>query len=380
MSRSIFLVDTFYYAVLESLGLDKVLVSTDYERRLEEALGFGFGTGGAYVRNLRDLGWDARIAVANSLALQDLWARSHRASSPIPLAWRYGPHLSRLPVARNLLHKFPHLHSVLLDQIVDAKPEVVMVQDLNLVPPGLARAIRAHTRLLVGEIASPLPPKRFLTSYDLIVSALPSIVETARAWGIPSRYIPLAFDDRWEAPIPASEREIDAIFVGSFSRLQPATAPLLREVAAAVPGLQIYGPAAPGVLADAGLDAHYRGEAWGRDMFNLLARSKMVINRHGSVAGPYAVNMRMFETTGSGAALITEEKSNLGELFDVGTEVLSYRSPDVAAQLAAGLLADPVRLDAIAAAGQRRTLAEHTYRHRAELLTQTVDDAEAGRL
>ena len=380
MSRSIFLVDTFYYAVLESLGLDKVLVSTDYEGRLEDALAFGFGTGGAYVRNLRDLGWNSDIAIANSLALQDLWARTRGRTSPIPLAWRYGPHLSRLPIGRNLLHKFPHLHSVLLDQIVEERPDVVMVQDLNLVPPGLARAIRKHTGMLVGEIASPLPPKRFLTSYDLIVSALPSIVDTAREWGIPSRYIPLAFDHKWEAPTPASERDIDAIFVGSFSRLQPVTAPLLREVAAVVPGLQIYGPAAPGVLAEAGLADHYVGEAWGRDMFRLLARSKVVINRHGSVAGRYAVNMRMFETTGSGAALITEEKSNLGDLFDVGTEVLAYSTPKVAAELAADLLADPERLDAIASAGQRRTLGEHTYRHRAELLTRTIDDAEAGRL
>lgn len=380
MRRSIFLVDTFYYAVLESLGLDKVLGSADYEPTLEKALAFGFGTGGAYVRNLRELGWDAHISIANSLALQDLWARSHGRRSPLPRAWRYGPHLSRLPAGRNLLHKLPHLHGTLLDQIAYVKPDVVMVQDLNLVPPGLARAIRRHTTTLVGEIASPLPPKRFLTSYDLIVSALPSIVDTVRGLGIPSRYIPLAFDQKWEARTPASARDIDAIFVGSFSRLQPATAPLLRDVAAAVPGLQIYGPAAPGVLAAAGLLDYYCGEAWGRDMFGLLGRSKVVVNRHGSIAGRYAVNMRMFEATGSGAALITEKKSNLSELFDVGTEVIEYSSPAEAADFARKILADPPRLDLLAASGQRRTLGEHTYRHRAALLTRTIDDVVAGRL
>ncbi|MGW9629802.1 glycosyltransferase family protein [Agromyces sp. NPDC055520] len=369
---SIFVVDTFYYSVLQSLGLDRPLVTTDYDEAVRQALDFGFGTGGAYVRGLSGLGWDARISIANSLALQDLWARTHGRRSPIPVAWRYGPHLSRLPLGRNLLHKFPHLHGVLLDQIRESRPDVVLVQDLNLVPPGLARAIRRHTNLLVGEIASPLPPRRFLTSYDMIISALPTIVETAESWGIPARFLPLGFDERWADRTPASERPIDAIFVGSFSRLQPATAPLLREIGAAVPGLRIYGPASPEVLAEAGLTRFYVGEAWGRDMFALLAQSKLVVNRHGSVAGRYAVNMRMYETTGSGAALITERKSNLGELFDVGREVLAYGSPAEAAELAASLLADPERLDDVAAAGRRRTLGEHTYRHRAAALDEIL--------
>jgi spore maturation protein CgeB len=41
-------------------------------------------------------------------------------------------------------------------------------------------------------------------------------------------------------------------------------------------------------------------------MFKILARSKIVINRHGTIAGNYAVNMRMYEATGSGAMLVTE--------------------------------------------------------------------------
>jgi spore maturation protein CgeB len=372
--KSIFLVDSFYYSVIESLKIDDTLApGVTYEQALAGALEFGFGTGTAYVRELRALGWDSNIVIANARGLQSAWARENGARNPIGAAWKFGPHLARLPVVADLLHIAPHLHRVLLDQIVQLKPDVVLVQDLNLVPPGLARAIKKHTRLLVGEIASPLPPRRFLQQYDLIVSALPSIVTTAREWGIAAESIPLAFDERWTTISRASTREIDAIFVGSFSRLQPTTAPLLRAVADRIPTLRIYGSAPADVLAEHGLAGNHHGPAWGGGMFELLGNSKMVINRHGSIAGPYAVNMRMFETTGSGAALVTEAKSNLGDFFDVGTEVVAYESIEDAADQAAALLADPDRLDSIAAAGQARTLGEHTYAHRAERLAEIAN-------
>lgn len=371
--RSIFLVDSFYYSVLQSLGLDRRLPSqASYEGSLEHALGFGFGTGASYARALSDLGWEAHISIANSLGLQAAWAQENGLRRPVASGWKYGAHLARLPLAGSALHLFPHLHRILLEQVKAAKPAVVMVQDLNLVPPGLALEIRKHTRLLVGEIASPLPPRPFVASYDLIVSALPSIVEKASSWGIPALSISLGFDAQWQSDQPASARPIDAIFVGSFSRLQPQTAPLLRAVADRVPGLKIYGSASQKTLREAGLTDFYNGPAWGRDMFTLLGRSKVVINRHGSIAGPYAVNMRMFEATGSGAVLVTEGKSNLSDFFAAGQEVLAYETVEEAAELTAAVLADPPRLDRVSAAGRSRTLSQHTYVHRAQQLSAVL--------
>ena len=66
-------------------------------------------------------------------------------------------------------------------------------------------------------------------------------------------------------------------------------------------------------------------------------------NARGDIAGPYAVNMRMYEATGSGAALITEQKANLADLFTPGEEVLAYTDAANAARQAAGILADPTR-------------------------------------
>lgn len=375
VSRSILFVDTYYFSLLQSLGLERTPSPDDrYDVALDSALDFGFGTGGAYTRNFRARGWDANLVVPNSLTLQALWSRDHGGPRPWTAGWAYGAHAARVPLLRNLLHRLPHIHGLLLEQVKRTKPDAVFVQDINLLPPALSREVRKHTSLLVGEIASPLPPKPFLLAYDLIVSALPSIVETAQSWGLASVGVPLGFDERWATVSPASERPIDAIFIGSFSRLQPATTPLLQAVSRTVPGLQIYGPAEPGALEAAGLASHYVGKAWGREMFELLGQSKMVINRHGSIAGPYAVNMRMYESTGSGAALITEDKTNLRDLFEPGVEVIAYDGVDDAAAKAAALIADPARLDAVAAAGQARTLRSHSYAHRAEQLEAVIEE------
>ena len=60
----------------------------------------------------------------------------------------------------------------------------------------------------------------------------------------------------------------------------------------------------------------------------MLAGSKIALNRHIDVAGDYANNMRLYEATGVGSLLLTDAKQNLGELFDVGREVVTYRNAD----------------------------------------------------
>lgn len=374
MPRSILLVDAYYRALLQDHGLaGRPPADADYATQLRAALDIGFSTSAAYARGLEAQGWQADVVVANSLTLQSLWAREHDVSAPWSPGWAYGNHLARLPVARSMLHRVPHVQGTLLRQVQKLRPDVVYVHDINLLPPRLVRELGRHAGLVVGEHASPLPPRAYVTAYDLIVSALPSIVDLARSWGVDSEWIPLGFDDHWTTVGPASARPIDAIFVGSFTRLQPTTAPLLQAVAAAVPGLQIYGQADQKVLDETGLASFHHGPAWGRGMFELLGRSKVVVNRHGSIAGDYAVNMRMYEATGSGAALVTESRSNLADLFEPGVEVAPYDTIADAAALVAELLADPARLDAMAAAGQARTLRDHTYARRAERLTEVLD-------
>ena len=103
-------------------------------------------------------------------------------------------------------------------------------------------------------------------------------------------------------------------------------------------------------------------------MYRVLARTQVAVNRHGDIAEDYANNMRLFEATGVGALLVTESARNLPGLFTPGEEVVTYDSPDDLVEKVRHYVARPEERRAIAAAGQRRTLAEHTYTRRMEQL------------
>jgi spore maturation protein CgeB len=78
--------------------------------------------------------------------------------------------------------------------------------------------------------------------------------------------------------------------------------------------------------------------------------------------------MRLYEATGVGAMLLTDQKDNLGELFEVGREVVAYNSREEAVELVQYYVAHQDEAGEIARAGQARTLAEHTYAQRMQEL------------
>lgn len=374
MTFKILVVDTYYFEFLEKNQLTQLQTKLSYSELISEIESMQFGTGSAYVHYLRELGWHASLVVPNCFTSQSTWAREFLNVKLSKLGWKYAIHFSRLPFLSFVSKRFKQVHWTLLKQIELAKPDVVYIQDINLLPSTLLKEVKRHTKKLVGEIASPLPPKRFIADYDLIVSALPTILEKANALGVDTAYLPLGFDERNVLAVTPPSRDIDAIFVGSFYNNQPNTYEMLKLAQKQIPGLRIYGPSGKGVLEKHGLISNYFGEAWGQEMFSLLERSKIVLNRHGSAAGDFAVNMRMYEATGMGAGLITETKSNLLSLFVPGVEVETYSSPAEAVEKAKQLLDDPQRLQQLQENGKSKTLKSHTYRVRMKDLSEILKE------
>ena len=76
----------------------------------------------------------------------------------------------------------------------------------------------------------------------------------------------------------------------------------------------------------------------------------------------------MFEATGVGACLLTDYKEENVDLFAPDEEIVVYRTYDELVEKARWLLDNPDKAREIAAAGQKRTLATHTYKQKAEIL------------
>lgn len=161
----------------------------------------------------------------------------------------------------------------------------------------------------------------------------------------PSRYRPLG--------TPPSDQRL--LFVGNVS---PNRQALLDAIAPRVP-VAVYGPNAPGHGRD-------RRRKLDSDTINALYNAhRVVLNINQSPNTEHGANLRVFEATASGALLLTQACHDLARLYRDGEEILTWRDHAELQARYEAALSQPERCRAIAAAGRRRTLAEHTFGARA---------------
>lgn len=368
----ILIVDTYYAAFLARFyAQHEGFATADYQTQLHALLDACFGTSDFYSRHLNELGCEAQDLVVNCLPLQRTWAKANDV--PLSrLALKVPHRLFRLPVLGRTLANLPGLMDVAIAQIKAAKPDVLYCHDLSFFPYEVLKALRSHVRLIVGQIACPLPPDSFLRGYDLILTSFPHFVPRLKALGVASDYFRIGFDTRVLELLGTVNKEVDVSFVGGISRHHGNAVPLLEYLATNT-SIEFYGYGAKTLPRSSPIRARHHGEVWGMDMYRALARSRITLNRHINVAENNANNMRLYEATGVGALLITDRKDNLGELFDIGKEVVAYSTPEEAAELIRYYSDHPDEAATIARAGQARTLREHTYRHRMEELVPTLE-------
>jgi spore maturation protein CgeB len=148
---------------------------------------------------------------------------------------------------------------------------------------------------------------------------------------------------------------------------------MLEHLCTKVPQFEVWGEGFDEFPENSPVRQHYRGKAWGIDMYQVLHNSNITVNQHAEVAKTYASNKRLFEATGVGTMLVTDWKLNLHEMFEPGKEVVVYRTPEECAKVIDYYLGHEEERRAIAHAGQHRTLRDHTYEQRAQDLAEIVE-------
>jgi hypothetical protein len=149
------------------------------------------------------------------------------------------------------------------------------------------------------------------------------------------------------------ERIFDVGFVGNLARAHQQTARarrlhLLRDQFQTNDFYRHYTPAQV-------------GEAY--------SQAKIVFNT--SIAGD--VTMRVFEGSACGALVITDAVQNgLTDLFRPGEEIVVFQDDADLIEKILFYLDHPQERQAVAQAGQARTLAQHTYRHRARQIVDVM--------
>lgn len=341
--------------------------SAIYRGRIGQVSEGHYANFGSYSRYFKAPHWTVEEVLVNSREIQNLWRNEHRKILSGAFFWRMGYQVSSRPYLRAFASYISAMHRTLIQQVEDAQPDVIILTDLHLYPSSVLKQLRAHCSLLVGHISSQLHDGTPIRQYDLVLSSIDRYLEDFGKMGLQTHKFLPAFDKTCLSD-ETVERDIDCVFVGS---LYSGTPSLLNEVKKHVPQIQIYGPTLTSEMKDFGLEENYRGAVYGNEMYKILSRSKLVINRHGNPISIYG-NVRTFEATGMGAGLLTEECNGLSTIFEPNQEVFTYKGIEDVGTRVRAILDRPSELNTVSDAGQRRTFREHTYETRYKDLERKI--------
>lgn len=335
------------------------LADQPHDVQLAALFDSGFGHADAYSHGFRRLGWDAADIVGDADRAQQRWAEEHGVTLPENIHDRR--------------------RAVVAAQIEHYRPDVLYVFEWSPLGDAFLAEMKSRVRLLIGQVASPLPAGRTYAAYDLMTSSFPPLVDHFRRRGIRAEHARLAFDPRVLQRIQPVPLRHDVTFVGGFAPSHRERIAWLERILRDVP-VDVFGYGVETLPERSPIRAHHRGPVWGWSMYETLAASRVTLNLHaaieaeGTLVGRAANNMRLYEATGVGTCLLTDRRPHLEELFEPQREVLTFEDAEECIARIREILADEPRRQAVAAAGQARTLREHTYPLRMLRLERIIRD------
>lgn len=259
------------------------------------------------------------------------------------------------------------LDEILLAQIEHHRTEIFYNSDPMRYGNAFIARLPGHVRRTIAWRAAPSAGGNFL-KHDVIVNNFPALLEDYRAQGVRAEYLAPAHDPEMAPYAAQTERPIDVLFVGTYSRHHSIRTRLLEAVAGlrgemtvrlhldrsrltrlAESPLGIAGPLAKH-RRPRGVRTVARPPVFGRDLLAALASARIVVNGAIDMAGGDRGNMRVWEALGCGTAMVGDV-GRYPDGLEAGRDFLSYATPEEAVEQVRALHAAPARCDAIARAG-----------------------------
>ena len=275
--------------------------------------------------------------------------------------------LQRLWAAGHGLARDASLEAILLAQIEQHRTEVFYNMDPLRYGSAFVRQLPGCVKRRIAWRAAPSPRADF-AAYDRVVCNFPGILDGYRERGWHAAYFAPAHDPEMDAYAANTERPIDVIFVGGYSRHHRQRAEILEAVAGQRKDVNLVfhldrsrltklAESMPGrllPLAKHRRPPHIRAVTadplFGRRLYQALSRARIVLNGAIDMAGNDRGNMRCFEAMGCGALLLSDDGRYPDGLVD-GQTMLTYRGAADAVAKIAALLTSPAALADIAGAG-----------------------------
>src|SRR3984893_1655413 len=263
----------------------------------------------------------------------------------------------------------PTLESILLAQIEHHRTEVFYNLDPVRYPSSFIAKLPGCVRKTLCWRGAP-SGNADLTAYGAVLGNFPSILDSWRSKGCRVELFFPALD-----PVMAEyghgDRSIDVLFVGGYSRHHTARAKILEQVASLAGTREVMfcldssrltrlAESAIGNLLP--LRRHRRPDGiariakppvFGKQLYELIGKSKIVVNGAIDMAGNDRGNMRCFEAIGCGALLVSDA-GNYPDGMKASATMEAYASPEHAAELISTCLKNWSGSAEVAARGRNR--------------------------
>ena len=246
----------------------------------------------------------------------------------------------------------------------EVDPEVVLVVKGDTFDDELWHLLQGRRRALwlYDELRRTEHTEASLAAAGPVASYSPDDVVTLAARGLRAVHVPLAHDPDVAFTARPSD---EVVFVGAR---YPAREALLTALAGSDVPVRAHGRDWSGHPLDRLRTWRLRRPAvpHGRDLpradaYAVMAGARATLNLHGDQDG---FTMRTFEACGVGAVQLVD-RADVERHYEPGVELAVFGSPEEAAALARRAASDRAWADGLRAAGRARTLAEHTFVHRA---------------
>jgi hypothetical protein len=235
---------------------------------------------------------------------------------------------------------------ILFAQIEHHRTEVFYNLDPMRFTSAFVRRLPGCVRYSIAWRAAPSPGADF-SAFDLTVCNFPGILKSYTARGWRAAYFSPAHDPAMDTYADNSDRPIDVLFVGGYTRHHRARSAVLEAVAELRHSRRVvfhldraratrWAESRLGSLLP--LANHRRPRSiravsaepvFGLDLYSALSRAKVVLNGAVDMAGEDRGNMRCFEAMGCGAVMVSDA-GRYPTGMDAGRTFHAYRDPSEA--------------------------------------------------
>jgi hypothetical protein len=352
----------YYPAYLKSFYLRHPnVISLSYDEQFEEMIEDSFDWISLLLWRVKELGHEVHIIVANAEPMQKAWARENNPKLDLS-NWQF---------------------TIPFEQIKKISPDVFWIDSIFQYYENFLPEIKEYCKYIFAWTATPYPANLNLSVVDCMLSSHSHFAEQFKNKGKKCEMLLPAFEPLILERIPKKNASpISLSFVGGLSPLHINRTEIISKLVEQT-DIEIWGYqrsiskntfsdfnklsyAITSFLKRQKIRSRHRGETWGLDMYDILHRSLMTLNVHAEIANNLSGNIRIFEATGVGSLLFTENTDNLKELFIPGTEVETYSSYDELLEKIKYYSLNNQERQVIAEKGQKKVLSQHTTLQRSQ--------------